>query len=117
MKYNIFAILCLVGLLDIKAQGITEVYAQDTTNNKVDFIVDIRNYNFFDNREVNSPYQKSQTLFGSYLGADLGLKYGNNSVSVGVNLIKDFGTSGLSKNDLTLYYHYDNGRFSGALCL
>ena len=114
MKYNIFAILCLVGLLDIKAQGITEVYAQDTTNNKVDFIVDIRNYNFFDNREVNSPYQKSQTLFGSYLGADLGLKYGNNSVSVGVNLIKDFGTSGLSKNDLTLYYNYDNGRFSGA---
>ena len=115
MKYKIVAILCLIGLVDINAQDITEVCTQDSVEkNKLNIILDIENYSFFDNREVRTPYQTSQTLFGSYLGADIGLEFGHNKVFAGVNLIKDFGVSGLLKNDLTFYYHYDNGCFSGA---
>ena len=117
MKCNIVIIFCFVfiGLLDINAQEIAKVYTQESLKDeKVNILLDIENYNFFDNREVHTPFQISQTLFGSHLGADIGVQFGDNKVMAGAHLIKDFGTNGLFKNDLTFYYHYDNGRFSGA---
>ena len=115
MKYNLIAILYFIGLLNINAQDEVKIYTQEhLKDEKINFVFDIENYNFFDNREVHSPYQISQTLFGSHLGADIGVQFGDNTVMVGAQLIKDFGTSGLFKTDLTFYYHYDNGRFSGA---
>lgn len=115
MKYNLIAILCFIGLLNINAQDEVKIYTQEhLKDEKINFVFDIENYNFFDNREVHSPYQISQTLFGSHLGADIGVQFGDNTVMAGALLIKDFGTSGLFKTDLTFYYHYDNGRFSGA---
>lgn len=114
MKHCITLILCVIGILDICAQQSADVSAQEGVNDdKVQFVFDIENFNFFDNREVSSPYQISQTFFGSRLGADVGLKFGDNVVMVGAQVIKDFGASGLFKSDLTFYYHYDNGRFSG----
>ena len=76
-------------------------------------LLGIENYSFFDNRESRSPYQCSQTLYGTRLGADVGIGFGDNVVMAGVQAIKDFGTSGITDCDITIYYHYDNGRFSG----
>lgn len=115
MRYNVTAILCFICLLNINAQEIAKVYTQESVKDeKINIVLDIENYNFFDNREVHSPYQISQTLFGSQLGADIGVQFGDNTVMAGAMVIKDFGTSGLFKNDFTFYYLYDNGRFSGA---
>ena len=75
---------------------------------------DVENFDFFDNREVRSPYQCSQTLFGSQIGATVGIQFECNSIMVGATGVKDFGQSGIAHADLTLYYHYDDGRFSGA---
>ncbi len=74
----------------------------------------ISNYNFFDNREVHSPYQRSQTLFGSLLGAEAGLQFGPNSIMVGAHAVKDFGQSGISQADFTFYYCYKHEKVSGA---
>ena len=115
MKYNLIAILCFIGLLNVNAQGVAKIYTiEPLKDEKIHFVLDVQNKNFFDNREVHSPYQIYQTLFGSHLGADIGVQYGDNTVMVGAQLIKDFGATGLFKSDLTFYYHYDNGRFSGA---
>ena len=74
----------------------------------------VENFGFFDNREVHSPYQFSGTYFGTRLGADWGLQFGNSSVAAGGYVIKDFGQQGLTASDWTLYYRYQGGRFSGA---
>lgn len=67
MRYGIILLLCLVGLFNTQAQEITR---NDSIDNKPRLVFDINNHNFFDNREVRSPYQRSQTLFGSQLGAE-----------------------------------------------
>lgn len=107
MRYYIILFLCII--------GIVEVYAQEPVSDRMFGVVfDIENFSFFDNREVRTPYQRSQTLFGSRLGADLGVKFGDSKLMAGVQLIKDFGTDKIFKNEFTFYYHYDNGHFSGA---
>ena len=77
-------------------------------------VLGINNYNFFDNREVHSPYQRSQTLFGSLLGAEVGLQFGDNTVFAGAHAIKDFGQGGISQADFIFYYYYKQGKVSGA---
>ena len=114
MKYLTTLIISIIGALNICAQESVDVSSQEPVKEeKVQFVFDIENFNFFDNREVKSPYQSSQTFFGSRLGTDVGVKFGDNVVMAGLQLIKDFGASGLLKNEFTFYYHYDNGRFSG----
>ena len=78
------------------------------------FVYDIDNLNLFDNREVRSPYQRSQTLFASRLSAQIGLQFDASTIMVGATGIKDFGQHGITHHDLTLYYHYTEGHFSGA---
>lgn len=108
MRFYIILFLCFIGFV--------EIYAQEPIGDrKFGVVFDIENFSFFDNREVRTPYQRSQTLFGSRLATDLGVKFGENKVMAGVQLVKDFGTNDIFKHDFTFYYHYDNGRFSGAL--
>ena len=106
MRYYIILLFCFIGIF--------EIYAQDpVSDRKLGFVFDVENLSFFDNREVRTPYQRSQTLFGSRLGADIGVRLGENKLMAGVQLIKDFGTDKIFKNEFTFYYRYDNARFSG----
>lgn len=88
--------------------------AQDTHCEKSNFVYDIDNFNFFDNREVHSPYQRPQTLFGSRLGVEMGVLFEANAIKIGAMGVKDFGKNGIAHTDLTFYYHYEEGHFSGA---
>ena len=103
---------CLICLLSSSANQTTT--AQETKKDKIHFAYNVDNLNFFDNREVHSPYQRSQTLFGSSLEIEVGLQFDANTIMVGAVGIKDFGKSGIAKKDLTFYYHYEEGHFSGA---
>lgn len=99
--------------------GAVSLYAQEESgheasgNRNVNPVFGVSNYSFFDNREVISPYQQSQTFFGSQLSTEAGLQFGPNTIMVGVQTVKDFGAKGIS-NDFTYYYHYEQGRISGA---
>ena len=83
-------------------------------NEPIKPIFAISNFGFFDNREVHSPYQRSQTLFGTLLGAEMGVNFGPNTIMLGVHGIMDFGECGIAKTDFSCYYHYGAGRVSGA---
>lgn len=85
-----------------------------TTNENIHIAYDVDNFNFFDNREVRSPYQRSQTLFGSRLNAEVGIQFDTNTIVIGATGIKDFGQSGIRHKDLTFYYYYEKEHFSGA---
>ena len=104
LKCYILCVVCCLGQI-IQAQ---------TMKDRVDVVYDVENFNFFDNREVHSPYQVSQTLFGSRLVAEIGLQFEANAIMVGAVGIKDFGQGGLALKDLAFYYHYEEGHFSGA---
>ena len=69
---------------------------------------------FFDNRETQSPYQRSQTLFGTRLGVTAGVADGCSSLMAGSYVVQEFGQSGLADYGWTLYYCYRGSRFSGA---
>ena len=98
--------LCCIGPIAI---------AQDIHREEFRFVYDVDNFNFFDNREVHSPYQRSQTLFGSRLGAEAGIQFETNTIMVGLMGVKDFGQSGITQKDQTFYYRYEGGgNFSGA---
>ena len=56
---------------------------------------DVRDYSFFDNREVRTPYQRSQTLFGTCLMGEVGVEWDAHAVMVGGYGIKDFGYHGI----------------------
>ena len=88
--------------------------AQEKNKEKPVYTYHIDNLSFFDNREAHSPYQRSQTLFGSLLEAEMGLRFDSNTIMVGAMGVKDFGESGIAKKNVTFYYHYEEGLFSGA---
>ena len=90
----------------------SNLYGQETK--KADIVLDVTNNSFFDNREVNSPYQRSQTIFGSQLAGEIGLQFGANQIMIGGLGIKNFGEKGLAETAFTFYYHYEQGHFSGA---
>lgn len=70
---------------------------------------------FFDNREVHSPYQRSQTLFGSRMGAELSVGSKTSSLNAGYYVIDEFGRDGLTDHGFTLFFHYqDKDGISGA---
>lgn len=94
--------------------SIGQAVAQEVSPEEYRFVYDVDNFNFFDNREVHSPYQQSQTLFGSRLGAEIGIRFDANTIMIGAMGVKDFGKSGIAHADLTFYYHYEEGHFSGA---
>lgn len=71
------------------------------------------NLGFFDNREVQSPYQHSGTYFGTRLGLEGGIRRDNSSLMAGGWLVKDFGQQGLSDKGLTLCYAYKGEHWSG----
>lgn len=110
MVKNIKSIAILLFLLCSTAA--TTGYAQE--KQKASLTFDIYDHSFFDNREVRTPYQRSQTLFGSMLSLEGGVEFGAHMIMAGVHAIKDFGKSGLTSYDLTFYYHYEEGHFSGA---
>ena len=84
---------------------------------KVGFVLGLHNFSFFDNREVDSPYQRSQTLFGAHVGGEVGVQLGASHIMAGALGVKDFGESGWRKEAFTFYYYYEEGHFSGALGL
>ena len=88
LLYTILALLHCVGQCAM---------AQDAHKEEPRFVYDIDNVNFFDNREVHSPYQVSQTLFASRLDAEIGIQFDANSIMVGIMAVKDFGQSGTAK--------------------
>ena len=117
-----FLLLCLlpwIGLSVSDAQSVSDdmrykvLSGEDAFSERFTPVFGISNYNFFDNREVHSPYQRSQTLFGSLLGAEVGLQFGANTVMAGAHAIKDFGQSGISQADFAFYYYYKQGKVSG----
>ena len=81
--------------------------SQQLPTERATLIWGVNNYNFFDNREVRTPYQRSQTLFGARLGAEVGVQLGPNALIAGGQVIKDFGTNGIASGDFTFYYHYE----------
>jgi hypothetical protein len=75
----------------------------------------------FDNREYNSSFNDSQTLFGAKLTPVVGLGWREGSaLLVGATMIEEFGAQTFEKRpEMLLYYHYDSaersvwaGRFS-----
>ncbi|KAA6327097.1 hypothetical protein EZS27_023886 [termite gut metagenome] len=75
----------------------------------------------FDNREYNSSFSNSQTLFGAKLTSGIGLSWGKNSaLLIGATMIEEFGAKTFEKKpEMLLYYRYDSpvyaifaGRFS-----
>ena len=78
------------------------------------YVCDMDELGFFDNRETHSPYQRSQTLFGTCLGVTAGIHDGNSTLMIGNYLVKEFGRSGLADYGWTLYYRYQGTRLSGA---
>ncbi len=105
-------IICgiLLGLFNLSAAGQEE-------EKKAQIVFGIDNFSFFDNREVKSPYQKSQTLFGSHLGGEIGIQFGPNQIMIGGLGIKDFGEQEWVKSSFTFYYHHEKDHFSGAFGL
>lgn len=112
-RYFTLFLFILMGSPILRAQY-SESSHQQTPAEKATLIWGVNNYNFFDNREVRTPYQRSQTLFGSRLGAEAGVQFGPNAIIVGGQAIKDFGASGIVSGDFTFYYHYEQGHISGA---
>lgn len=108
---RLFLLYCILWLsLCVNSQ---EFYTDKITD-ETSLAWNVENLNFFDNREVRSPYQRSQTLFGSRLGAEVGLKFDASTIMIGATGVRDFGQEGLAHKDLTFYYHYEEGHMSGA---
>lgn len=108
---KILTLLCIVCSMSRMAA------AQETDTpikEDIQIVYHVDNFNFFDNREVRSPYQCSQTFFGSRLGAEVGIQFDANTIMIGATGVKDFGQSGITHKDLTFYYHYEEGHYSGA---
>ena len=120
MKHLLTLCLLLCLSLCAAAQDIASMHTLWTLDDEhhgespMEVVFGAESFNFFDNREVHSPYQRSQTLFGSRLGVELGLRSDANTIMVGVTGVKDFGQSGLAHEDFTFYYHYAEGRVTGA---
>ena len=112
-RYFALLLLILMGTPILHAQY-SESSLQQASVEKATLIWGVNNYNFFDNREVHTPYQRSQTLFGSRLGAEVGVQFGPNAIIAGGQVIKDFGSSDIASSDFTFYYHYEQGHVSGA---
>ena len=111
LKIKILALLCIACSIGQRA-----IAHENTAPDKeeVQIVYHVDNFNFFDNREVRSPYQRSQTLFGSRLGAEVGIQFDANTIMIGAMGVKDFGQSGITHKDLTFYYHYEEGHYAGA---
>ena len=103
-------ILTLALLFMLVPADVTKAFGQQ----KGQSFYDLDIFGFFDNREVQSPYQFSGTYFGTRLSTDWGLRWGNHSAAAGGYVIKDFGQRGISASDWTLYYRYAGSRFAGA---
>ena len=112
-RYAILLLFCLMRASALYAQYSTHTMQQSATD-KATLVWGVNSYNFFDNREVRTPYQRSQTLFGSRLGVEAGVQFGPNAIIAGGQAIKDFGASGIAGGDFTFYYHYEQGHISGA---
>lgn len=112
-RKNLVAKLLSCGFLCL-ACGFGQTIKAQEVKEKVDIVYNVENFSFFDNREVHSRYQTSQTLFGSRLGAEVGMRFDSNTLMLGAVGVKDFGQNGIAVKDLTFYYYYEEGHFSGA---
>ena len=70
---------------------------------------------FFDNREYNSKFNRSQTLFGQRLAPELGISFNEfHSIMVGINFLSEFGAHPVVQaNDYIAYYQYKSKKFNG----
>ena len=74
----------------------TMAQEREEKQEKFDLMFEVYDQSFFDNREVRTPNQRSQTLFGSMLSVEGGVKFGPHTIMAGVHGIKDFGAGGLT---------------------
>jgi hypothetical protein len=68
----------------------------------------------FDNREYNSDFSKSQTLFGAKLTPEIGLHWGGyySDLLIGATIIEEFGAETFEKKpEMLLYYRYDSPKY------
>lgn len=121
MKRFILMIICILlpAWTMLAQEGLSsppqEEGEREEEEKKVNFVLGLHSFSFFDNREVKSPYQRSQTLFGAHVGGEVGVQLGANHIMAGALGVKDFGESGWRKEAFTFYYYYEEGHFSGAL--
>ena len=108
LVYCLLCITCFIGQT-VAAQEIPDSVEED-----IRIVYEVDNFNFFDNREVRTPYQQSQTLFGSRLGAGVGIQFDESTIMIGATGVKNFGESGIAHKDLTFYYYYEDEHISGA---
>jgi hypothetical protein len=69
----------------------------------------------FDNREYDSAFNKSQTLFGAKLTPEIGISWAHNhsNLLIGTSIIEEFGAKTFEKRpEMLLYYHYNSSHYS-----
>ena len=80
MRYNpLRYVKRLMMLLFVSVMSAVDLHAQGDEQSwykSLNPVFGVSDNSFFDNREVHSPYQRSQTLFGSQLGVEAGLQFG-----------------------------------------
>jgi hypothetical protein len=90
----------ITGLFLVILQG---VLCQATAQ---EFIWEVGNYSFFDNREYFNPFVDDQTIFGSRIYGSAGFALNeNNRFAFGADYLYEFGSKGEGRDpDLILYY-------------
>jgi len=102
---NLF-VLCMVPV------GISSpAQAQD----KVEAVWDVSLTQFFDNREYNSVFSRSQTFFGFRLAPEIGIRFDEcYSIMAGLNFLADYGARpGIKAEDYIAYFQYKGKKFNG----
>ena len=67
---------------------------------------------FFDNREYKSAINWPQTIFGTRVAPEIGVRWGSHSIMGGISLLADFGAKPFeTDNEIFAYYQYHSPKF------
>ena len=67
---------------------------------------------FFDNREYKSTINWPQTIFGTRVSPEIGVRWGRHSIMGGISLLADFGAKPFeTDNEIFAYYQYHSPKF------
>ena len=67
---------------------------------------------FFDNREYKSAINWPQTIFGTRVSPEIGVRWGRHSIMGGISLLADFGAKPFeTDNEIFAYYQYHSPKF------
>ncbi|MDR2584669.1 MAG: hypothetical protein LBC84_00360 [Prevotellaceae bacterium] len=107
MRYFVSGLLTLCALLRF---GSFHAFSQNTIEALWSTSLDF----FFDNREYNSVFNKSQTFFGQRIAPEVGVGFDDlHSVMVGAFFLSNYGARpALSVHDYIAYYRYQDQRFN-----